>query len=119
MKDELPPKANKIECSIINLENSHKQESHWVAYKNGDKEYYFNSYGKAVPPKELVKYLGPENLAYNSERFQNYNKFRKKEWMNNEILQIEHNQKRNNIILQIEHNQKMNNIILQIKQNQK
>jgi hypothetical protein len=61
MKDELPPKANKIECSIINLENSDKQESHWVAYKNGDKEYCFNFYGKALPPKELVKYLGPEN----------------------------------------------------------
>ena len=38
MKDELLPKANKIECGILNLENSDKQGSHWVAYyKNGDK----------------------------------------------------------------------------------
>ena len=73
MKDELPPKANKVECGIINLENSDKEGSHWAAYyKNGDKKYYFNSYGNAPPPKELVKYLGPENLVYNSERFQNY-----------------------------------------------
>ena len=61
MKDELSPKANKIECGIINLENSDKQGSHWVAYyKNNDKKYYFNSYGNAPPPKELVKYLGPK-----------------------------------------------------------
>ena len=74
MKDKLPPKANKIECGIINLENSDKQGSHWVPYyKNSDKKYDFNSYGISPSPKELVKYLGPENLVYNSKRFQTYN----------------------------------------------
>ena len=38
-----------------------------------NKKYYFDSYGYAPPPKELVKYLGPESLVYNSERIQYYN----------------------------------------------
>jgi len=74
MKDALPQKSNKIECGIINLENTDQSGSHWVAYyKNNDKKFYFDSYGNASPPKEIVKYLGPENLFYNSKRFQNYN----------------------------------------------
>jgi hypothetical protein len=40
---------------------------------NNDKKCYLDSYGDAPPPKELVKYLGPKNLFYNSERIQNYN----------------------------------------------
>jgi hypothetical protein len=74
MKDELPQKINKRERGIVNLENSNQSGSHWVAYyKNNNKKYYFDSYGKAPPPKELVKYLGPKNLFYNSERIQNCN----------------------------------------------
>ena len=70
MKDRLPQKVNKI----IHLENSSEEGSHWVAYyKNNDNKYYFDSYGNAPSPKELVKYLGPENLFYNSERIQNFN----------------------------------------------
>ena len=74
MKDDLPQKINNIECGIVNLQNSNESGSHWVAfYKNNEKKYYFDSYGDAPLPKELVKYLGSENLYYNSERFQNYN----------------------------------------------
>jgi hypothetical protein len=72
MKDELPQKIKKIECGIINLEDSDEIGSHWVAYYKNDKKYYFDSYGDTYPPKELVKYLGPENLNYNGERIQNY-----------------------------------------------
>jgi len=46
MKDDLPKKINKIECGIVNLQNSNQGGSHWVAYyKNNNKKYYFNSYG--------------------------------------------------------------------------
>ena len=70
MKDELPQKINKIKCGIINLENANQSGSHWVAYyKNNDKKYYFNSYGNAPPPNELVKYLGLENLFYKAKDF--------------------------------------------------
>jgi len=61
MKDALPQKINKIECGIINSD------------ENNDKKYYFDSYGNAPPPQQLVKYLGSENLFYNYERVQNYN----------------------------------------------
>ena len=72
MKDELPKKVHKVQCGIINLEDSSKEGSHWTTYfKNNDK-YYFDSYGNAPPPKSLVKYLGPKNLVYNEERYQNY-----------------------------------------------
>ena len=38
MKDELPKNVHKVECDIINLEDSSKEGSHWTAYyKNNDK----------------------------------------------------------------------------------
>jgi len=68
----LPQKINKIECDIINLENSDENGSHWTAYyKNNDKKYYFDSCGNAPPPQQLAEYLGSENFFYNYE--QNYN----------------------------------------------
>ena len=74
MKDELPQKINKVECDIINLEDSDEDGSHWTAYyKNNGKKYYFDSYGCARPRNQLVKYLGSENLFYNENRVQNYN----------------------------------------------
>lgn len=73
MKDELPKTINKVECGIINLEDSIQEGSHWTAYyKYNHKKYYFDSYGDARPPKELVRYLGSKNLVYNKSRFQNY-----------------------------------------------
>jgi hypothetical protein len=74
MKDKLPQKINKVECGIINLENYDQDGSHWTAYyKDNSKKYYFDSYGWARPPKELIKYLGSENLYYNEDHIQNYN----------------------------------------------
>lgn len=58
MRDEL---KNKVpvhqECGILNLNTSKEPGSHWVCwYKDGNKKYYFDSYG-LVPPLELVNYL--------------------------------------------------------------
>jgi hypothetical protein len=73
MKDELPKKINKLECGIINFENSYQEGTHWTAYyKNNDKKYYFDSYGDAPPPKELYKYLGSKKIIINRVRVQNY-----------------------------------------------
>ena len=57
MRDELPNKVNETECGILNL-NTHKQlGSHWVCwYKDGNKRYYFDSFGEP-PPLELLHYL--------------------------------------------------------------
>ena len=73
MKDKLPQNINKVECGIINLNDYYQNRSHWTAYyKNNDKKYYFDSYGDAPPPKELVRYLGSKILVYNKKRIQNY-----------------------------------------------
>lgn len=74
MRDELPSKPYKNECGILNLNTSNQNGSHWVAwYKNDNFKFYFDSYGDANPPKELVKYLGEDNLCYNDRRYQDYN----------------------------------------------
>lgn len=73
MKDELPSKPIKYECGIINLNNSNQSGSHWYAWnKHDDFSFYFDPFGDAEPPIELVTYLGKENLWYNEERYQQY-----------------------------------------------
>lgn len=73
MKDELPLRPKRNECGILNLENSDEDGSHWVAYfKRGMDKYYFDSYGDAKPPKELINYLGSDNLYYNKDAIQFY-----------------------------------------------
>lgn len=74
MKDELPGIPLRIECGIINLENSYQTGSHWTCYfKRDNTKFYFDSFGNARPPKELVEYLKKDNLQYNEDRIQNYN----------------------------------------------
>jgi hypothetical protein len=73
MRDELPKTPNVRECGVINLGDSSTIGSHWTAYyKNKYEKYYFDSYGDAKPPKELIEYLGGKNLYYNSDRIQNH-----------------------------------------------
>lgn len=73
MKDELPKRPWKNECGILNLNNSNQPGSHWVAWvKNDKKKIYFDSYGDCNPPKEVVKYLGKDNLFYTTGKFQDY-----------------------------------------------
>lgn len=74
MRDTLPEKSNKTECGIINLDSMLSTGSHWTCYFKCDNHaVYFDSYGDANPPKELVKYLNVSNLEYNTDRVQNYN----------------------------------------------
>ncbi len=69
VRDNLPKKANKQECGILNLDDSLGNGTHWVAWKKrGNTKYYFDSYG-IQPPMELVKYL-KSPIVYNSERIQ-------------------------------------------------
>ena len=74
MKDELPAVPWKNECGILNLNNSNQSGSHWVAWlKNDNKKVSFHSYGDSIPVKEIVNYLGKDNLYYTTEQLQNYN----------------------------------------------
>ncbi len=91
MRDNLPKKAKRNECGIVNLNASHQNGSHWVAYiiyqnkENGCQDLfkysntqnrpgtlYFDSYGNLCPPIELIAYFG-NFLTYNRDSFQSYN----------------------------------------------
>lgn len=71
LRDDLPRKANKRECGILNLDDSSGSGTHWVAwYRNGVNKYYFDSYG-IQPPNELVEYLKNDfPILYNTEQIQ-------------------------------------------------
>lgn len=73
MRDNLPVKPWKNECSIVNLDSSVGPGSHWVAfYKKADDITYFDSFGNLQPPIELINYLG-HRINYNYIRYQNFN----------------------------------------------
>lgn len=73
MRDMLPNNVNKFECGIINLDTFDGNGTHWVCYYKKDNiKYYFDSYGNANPPVELIKYLGKDNIFYNDSQIQFY-----------------------------------------------
>ncbi len=73
MRDTLPDKPKHRECGVINLDSIFNRGTHWTAYyKFGDRAIYFDSYGDANPPQELVKYLNVERLEYSTDRIQNF-----------------------------------------------
>ena len=76
MKDMLPEKVNKNECGIVNLGSFDTNGTHWVIYYKNDKiKYYFDSYGKMInkPLKEIVTYVGKNNIFFNDNQIQDYN----------------------------------------------
>lgn len=74
MLDELPSKVKRIECGIVNLDNSANDGTHWVAYIKINKYCeYFDSFGDLKPPLELRRYLNKNNIFYNYDRYQNFN----------------------------------------------
>lgn len=74
MKDNLPTRTKRIECGIVNLDDSINEGTHWVAYVKLKKYCeYFDSFGNLKPPKELIEYLNTNNIYYNYDRYQNFN----------------------------------------------
>lgn len=75
MRQLLPGAAHRDECGIINLGDSDSVGTHWTCYvKDGDdRKLYFDSFGNAEPPLELVDYLGGgTGLMYNTARIQDF-----------------------------------------------
>ena len=69
MRNNLPPRPQKRECGILNLDDVSSRGSHWVCwYKINNKKLYFDSFG-VQPPRELIEYLGSP-IYYNTERIQ-------------------------------------------------
>lgn len=75
MREMIPNKkiAQEYECGILNLGNVDSNGTHWTCYvRDKGKTFYFDSFGNAPPPIELVNYVGPTNLFYNDTSVQNY-----------------------------------------------
>jgi hypothetical protein len=73
MTDELPKTARKYECSTVNLDISDHVGTHWICYFKNDKvKYVFDAFG-SNPSRQLVNYLGPDNLYY--ERIQDCDEY--------------------------------------------
>ena len=52
----LPKIYHRVECGILNLDNSRGNGTHWTAwYIDNNNKIYFDSYG-VDPPLELIKY---------------------------------------------------------------
>ena len=57
LRDSLPLEPKRIECGILNLDNTSGNGTHWVAwYADNGKNYYFDSYG-IQPSTEMKRYL--------------------------------------------------------------
>lgn len=77
MRDQIKGSPAQKETGIINLDSNkgfsfhNNQGSHWTAYYiDGDKAYYYDSYGKIEPPDEFIKYIGNRKLIYNTDQDQ-------------------------------------------------
>lgn len=69
MRDNLPKRAKRVECGIINLDDTFGSGTHWVCYlKDGATKLYFDSFG-LQPPLELQRYLG-KNIKYSTYEIQ-------------------------------------------------
>ncbi|XP_011858525.1 PREDICTED: uncharacterized protein LOC105556067 isoform X2 [Vollenhovia emeryi] len=74
MRDDLPVKARRQECGIVNLDDKVGPGTHWVAYaKKVNSVVYFDSFGNLQPPRELTRYLGDANVTYNHQSYQTFN----------------------------------------------
>ena len=77
MRNALPSEGPKLkEAAVINLDDKNGLGTHWVAYrKSGEDVIYFDSVGNLKPPKELINYLGVNEIKYNYKNYQNFDSF--------------------------------------------
>jgi len=69
VRDNLPVEPKRMDCGILNLDDTTGNGTHWVAwYGDNGKKYYFDSYG-IQPPDELKRYL-KSPIFYNAEQIQ-------------------------------------------------
>ena len=72
-RDNLPQKIHKLETGIINLDDSMGGGSHWICYRNVDKQFceYFDPFG-LIMPNEIKNYLktSGKKMVYSSDEIQ-------------------------------------------------
>lgn len=74
MRDTLPKFPLKNESGILNLDSVLNPGTHWTAWKKRNtKVLYFDSFGNLRPPKEFIRYIGPNvKIYYNYHRKQKF-----------------------------------------------
>jgi len=66
VRDNLPVEPKRMECGILNLDDTSGNGTHWVAwYRENGKKYYFDSYSIQLPT-ELKRYVRSP-IFYNTE----------------------------------------------------
>lgn len=65
------PRTKSEKWSILNLDKSSGDGTHWTAYKNGTNKIYFDSMG-VVPPQELDD-IFEDDYIYNTTQIQDLN----------------------------------------------
>ena len=72
-RDTLPIQINEPEVGIINLDTHIGPGTHWVCYRNVDKQMceYFDSFG-LIMPTEILRYLqtSGEKIIYSTDEIQ-------------------------------------------------
>ena len=72
-RDNLPEKIHRLETGIINLDHAIGRGSHWVCYRNVDKQFceYFGLFG-LITPNEIKNYLktSGKKIVYSSDEIQ-------------------------------------------------
>jgi len=69
LRDTLPKKPKRNERTIMNLDDTSGNGTHWVArFKSGNDKFYFDSFG-LPPPTELNNYLNSD-VFYPTEQLQ-------------------------------------------------
>ena len=75
-RDRLPDQIRKKECGIINLDSIEGEGTHWVCYRNIDKNMveYFDPFG-LIMPHEIRHYLSTsgKKVLFSHDEIQNRN----------------------------------------------
>ena len=76
-RDDLPTQIYNLECAIINLDSHLGPGSHWVCYRNIDKEFteFFDHFGLPMAEEILEKYFSTsgKQIIYSRDEIQKRN----------------------------------------------
>ena len=107
-RDNLPNQINEPEVGIINLDSQSRAGTHWVCYRNVDKQIceYFDSFG-LIMPTEIQKYLraSDDKIIYSTDEIQERDSVLCGYWCLYYLLE----RQKGKSILDIIHNSKFNN----------
>lgn len=73
MRDNLPQKPRQYECMIVNQDSSGNIGTHWICFvKTCNDVFYFDSFGRLSPAREVLAYLDGCRIYYNAHQYQRF-----------------------------------------------